>query len=577
MAPAEPLSALYAEVAEDQHKLQLLEQQRELHQTGEQEARRQLQEAEATCTQIAAEVQQAEHAVRAMEESIHDIEGIHLLTQKNPLLENKETIEGNTSPRLRANGQPDMRFTRNQGGAAASGITGKDAEIDSLISSIDDDTAQDGLQDAAPPASSKQEELLVTAQPATSVDGTATDGLAATVNSGTSPDQQRAQQYRHQHDHNLAELQELQERLGHANQHLEGIQQDFIAAASLFAVTVRRCRFITSKIARMEAVITEYETNYLDTIVAPSPSVILYNGTQVDWSRKRQATVVTSSPQPLAPQALFATPSSSSVPPQPAVSPILGGSVSPPALTSTLSNTIVLENDEGDYKIELENGKVPRYTTPGALPVFTGSVTTYAADRQFFIVARNMLQVCGLWMAVQIGLPAYMWQLTAACYAALATAAVGHQANQLVDKYRPGNSHGDPKALWKAFEQLSDPTQSQPLLVQELKDILRESKLVPTGNPYQDLEQFAAAISAQTKLINDVSGEMRWSLSESDITRLYRKNIPKEINQPGITMLIDFSASTKCMQQMMHLAAEYNATHGISLATALLATDTRFD
>lgn len=299
MAPEEPLSALYAEVAADTIQLQLLEQQRALHQTGEQEARRQLQEAEAICIQTAAEVQQAEHAVRAMEESIHDIEGIHLLahaaTQNNPLLENKETIEGNTSPRLRANGQPDMRFKRNQGGAAASGITGNNAEIDSLISSIDDDTAQEGLQDAAPPASSKQEELLVTAQPATSVDGAANDGTAATMDSpaaatnpGNPPDEQRAQQQQH----HLAELQELQERLGHANQHLEGIQQEFTAAARLFEITVRRCRFLTSKIARMDAVITEYETNYLDTIVAPSPSVI------------------TSSPQ-----VSFTTPSSS-VPPQ---------------------------------------------------------------------------------------------------------------------------------------------------------------------------------------------------------------------------------------------------------------------
>eukprot|EP00729_Bicosta_minor_P030954 gene30954-11263_t len=39
-----------------------------------------------------------------------------------------------------------MRFKRNQGGAAASGITGNDAEIDSLISSIDDDTAQEGAR-----------------------------------------------------------------------------------------------------------------------------------------------------------------------------------------------------------------------------------------------------------------------------------------------------------------------------------------------------------------------------------------------------------------------------------------------
>ena len=177
-------------------------------------------------------------------------------------------------------------------------------------------------------------------------------------------------------------------------------------------------------------------------------------------------------------------------------------------------------------------------------------------------------------MAVQIGLPAYMWQLTAACYAALATAAVGHQANQLVDKYRPGNSHGDPKALWKAFEELSDPTQSQPLLVQELKDLLREVKLVPTGNPHLDLEQFASAISAQTKKINNVSGELHWSLSASDITRLYRNNIPKEINQPGITMLIDFKDPNKCMKQMLHLAAEYNATHGISMAKSLLAAGT---
>ena len=232
--------------------------------------------------------------------------------------------------------------------------------------------------------------------------------------------------------------------------------------------------------------------------------------------------------------------------------------------TSESDNTFSLHDASG-AELMFTNGKEPHFKTPTSVPGFYGDVQHFEEDQLYFDLMRNTLILANLWISIQFHpLPPYMWALTAACFATLASSAKSHKAKQLVLKHRPaGAMSGNPKALWDDFQDMVDPLDCNPTLLQSLKDTYMAQKMTTTDNPYFDLENFQDNLEQKATKISNLTKEGWQPTNEMQCT-LLRRNLPPTLNMVGLSLHVKFLDFDTSYKTLLQLASEYNANNGIS-------------
>lgn len=235
-----------------------------------------------------------------------------------------------------------------------------------------------------------------------------------------------------------------------------------------------------------------------------------------------------------------------------------------PTDQATASNTTTTMMDSSGAALQFTNGRCPHFKPPSSAPLFHGDVQHYGEDKKFFETMRNTLILANLWMAIQFHpLPPFMWTLTAACYATLASTAATHRVKQLVTKHRPEDSMvGNPQSLWNAMKSMINPLASNPTLLANMEDDYFSTKMTTTTNPFLDLQHFVDTLDAKATELDNLHID-GWEPTNSQLCTLLRRNIPPALNTAGLSLHVRFTDFEASYATLLQLASEYNANNGL--------------